>query len=87
MIASSIGLAGLLFLHPEIATIAFRFLWISAALAYLFVLILGSLTDARTSRSALGHVLLFPGIVNMIVMIVALFPDHPAGVAAPARSA
>ncbi|MEO7017301.1 MAG: glycosyltransferase [Leifsonia sp.] len=74
MIASSIGLAGLLFLHPEIATIAFRFLWISAALAYLFTLILGSLTDARTSRKALGHVLLFPGIVNMIVMIVALFP-------------
>ena len=52
----------------------FRVLWISAALAYLFVLILGSLTDGRTSRKELGHILLFPGIVNMLVMLTALFP-------------
>jgi cellulose synthase/poly-beta-1,6-N-acetylglucosamine synthase-like glycosyltransferase len=74
MIASSIGLAALLFLQPAIATTAFRFLWISASLAYIFILILGALTDARTSRRAWVSVLLFPGIVNMIVMLVALFP-------------
>ncbi|MFF1879493.1 glycosyltransferase [Leifsonia sp. NPDC058230] len=74
MIVSSIGLAALLFLQPPIATTAFRFLWISAALAYIFILTLGSLTDARTSRRAWVAVLLFPGIVNMIVMLVALFP-------------
>lgn len=74
MIISSIGLAGLLFLQNELATGIFRALWISASLAYLFVLILGSLTDARTTKRELGHVLLFPGIINMIVMITALFP-------------
>ncbi|MBW8870966.1 MAG: glycosyltransferase family 2 protein [Leifsonia sp.] len=74
MIMSSIGLAGLLFLQNELATGIFRALWISASLAYLFVLILGSLTDARTTKRELGHVLLFPGIINMIVMITALFP-------------
>jgi cellulose synthase/poly-beta-1,6-N-acetylglucosamine synthase-like glycosyltransferase len=74
MIVSSVGLAGLLFLQSELATGIFRVLWISAALAYLFVLILGSLTDAPTTKKELGHVLLFPGIVNMIVMITALFP-------------
>ncbi|MFF1573400.1 glycosyltransferase [Leifsonia sp. NPDC058292] len=74
MIVSSIGLVGLLFLHPEIATTAFRALWIGASLAYIFILVLGALTDARTSRRAWGHVLLFPGIVNTLVMIVALFP-------------
>ncbi|MFP3466667.1 glycosyltransferase [Leifsonia sp. SIMBA_070] len=74
MILSSIGLAGLLFLQNEVATGVFRVLWISAALAYLFVLILGSLTDATTTKRELGHVLLFPGIINMLVMITALFP-------------
>ncbi len=74
MIVSSIGLAGLLFLQAEFATNVFRVLWISAALAYLFILILGSLTDAKTSKRELGQILLFPGIVNILVMLTALFP-------------
>lgn len=74
MILSSVGLAGLLFLQDELATNVFRVLWISAALAYLFVLILGSQTDGATTKHTLGHVLLFPGIVNMLVMVTALFP-------------
>jgi cellulose synthase/poly-beta-1,6-N-acetylglucosamine synthase-like glycosyltransferase len=74
MVVSSIGLIGLLFLQSEFATTVFRILWISAALAYTFVLILGSLTDTRTSRRAIGHILLFPGIINMLVMLTALFP-------------
>ena len=74
MILSAIGLAGLLFLEDGLATGIFRVLWISAALAYLFVLILGAQTDGSTTKRELGHVLLFPGIVNMIVMITALFP-------------
>jgi cellulose synthase/poly-beta-1,6-N-acetylglucosamine synthase-like glycosyltransferase len=74
MIASSIGLAGLLFLQPNVATTVFRVLWIAAALAYIFILVLGAMTDLRTTRKAWGHVLLFPGIVNTLVMIVALFP-------------
>jgi len=74
MVISSIGLAGLLFLHSGFATTVFRILWISAALAYLFVLILGSQTDAVTTRREVGHVMLFPGIVNMLVMLTALFP-------------
>ncbi|WP_158868247.1 glycosyltransferase family 2 protein [Leifsonia sp. AG29] len=75
MIASSIGLAGLLFLQAPFAAQVFRVLWISAALAYLFVLILGSATDGATTRKELGSVILFPGIINMIVMLVALFPS------------
>lgn len=74
MVTSAIGLAGLLFLQNGLATSVFRVLWISAALAYLFVLVLGSLTDATTSKRELGHILLFPGIINMLVMITALFP-------------
>ncbi|MGH1526280.1 glycosyltransferase [Leifsonia sp. L25] len=74
MITSSIGLAGLLFLHSDVATGVFRVLWISAALAYLFVLILGAQTDGSTTKHTLGHVLLFPGIINMLVMVTALFP-------------
>ncbi len=74
MITSSIGLAGLLFLQDEVATGVFRILWISAALSYLFVLILGAQTDGSTTKHTIGHVLLFPGIINMIVMVTALFP-------------
>jgi len=74
MITSAIGLAGLLFLQDELATGVFRVLWISAALAYLFVLILGAQTDGSTTKHTLGHVLLFPGIINMLVMVTALFP-------------
>lgn len=74
MVASSIGLVGLLFLQSDLATGVFRFLWISAALAYIFVLVMGSLTDTLTSRKVIGHILLFPGIVSMLVMLTALFP-------------
>lgn len=74
MIVSSVGLAGLLFLQDELATGVFRILWISAALSYLFVLLLGAQTDISTTKHTIGHVLLFPGIVNMLVMITALFP-------------
>lgn len=74
MVLSSAGLAGLLLLHSEVAATTFRILWISAALAYVFVLTLGSLSDARTSRREIGHILLFPGIINMLVMLTALFP-------------
>jgi len=74
MIVSSVGLAGLLFLQDELATGVFRILWISAALSYLFVLILGAQTDGSTTKHTIGHVLLFPGIVNMLVMVTALFP-------------
>jgi cellulose synthase/poly-beta-1,6-N-acetylglucosamine synthase-like glycosyltransferase len=74
MIVSSVGLAGLLFLQDELATGVFRVLWISAALSYLFVLILGAQTDTATTKHTVGHVILFPGIVNMVVMVTALFP-------------
>ena len=74
MIASSIGLVGLEFLHSGFAATVFRILWIAAALAYIFVLVLGSSTDSAVSRKELGHILLFPGIVNMLVMLTALFP-------------
>ena len=75
MILSSIGLLGLLLLHSEIALVAFRALWIFAACAFVFILALGAQVDSQLARRNWRELFTFPGIISMLVMLTAFFPQ------------
>jgi cellulose synthase/poly-beta-1,6-N-acetylglucosamine synthase-like glycosyltransferase len=74
MVTSSIGLLGLLLINSEVALEVFRALWITAAVTYTFTLAIAAQLDRKLSYNAWREVLLFPGILNMIVMLTAFFP-------------
>ena len=75
MILSSIGLLGLLIMRSELAATTFQFLWISAAATFIFILAYGAQLDSRLSRSSWRELLSFPGILSMLVMLTAFFPN------------
>ncbi len=74
MVLSSIGLLGLLLLHSDLASVAFKTLWVSAACTYVFILALGSQLDRKLAANSWREVVTFPGIISMLVMLTALFP-------------
>lgn len=75
MILSSIGLLGLLFMRSDLAATTFQFLWISAAATFIFILAYGSQLDSRLARSSWRELVTFPGILSMLVMLTAFFPN------------
>ena len=75
MILSSIGLLGLLLMRSELAATTFQILWISAAATFIFILAYGAQLDGRLSRSSWRELLTFPGILSMLVMLTAFFPN------------
>ncbi len=68
------GWSGLYFLHSDLATIVFRALWIIAALGYAYGLTLSTQLDPKVGRRSWREVLLFPGLISVVIMIVAVFP-------------
>jgi cellulose synthase/poly-beta-1,6-N-acetylglucosamine synthase-like glycosyltransferase len=74
MVLSSVGLLGLLLMHSTIAATVFRSLWISAAVTFAFTLAIAAQLDSRITRPAWREVISFPGIISMIVMLMAFFP-------------
>ena len=74
MILSSIGLLGLFFLQSTLAIEAFRGLWIVAAVGYIYGLVLSTQLDPKVGRRSLREAVLFPGLVSMVIMAVAVFP-------------
>jgi len=74
MILSSIGLVGLLLLQSDLASTVFRALWVTAALTYIFSMLIGVQLDGRIARLSWREAFLFPGAISFVVMIAALFP-------------
>src|SRR5690606_19808539 len=52
----------------------FEVLWISAALAYVFAMILGVQLDRRVGLMSWREAFMFPGALSFVVMLAALFP-------------
>ena len=75
MILSSIGLLGLLLLQSGFAVVAFRTLWIFAACAFVFILALGAQVDSQLARRNWRELFTFPGLISMLVMLTAFFPQ------------
>ncbi|MDH6181940.1 cellulose synthase/poly-beta-1,6-N-acetylglucosamine synthase-like glycosyltransferase [Microbacteriaceae bacterium SG_E_30_P1] len=74
MVASSVGLLGLLALGSNLAVVAFQGLWGLATATYFYSIVLALQLDRMIARQAWLEAILFPGILSMLVMITAFFP-------------
>lgn len=74
MITGSIGLVALYALDSAQAFAAFRWLWLANVAAYLFIAVYTLLIDPGTARRTWLAAILFPGVVNAVVMVALLLP-------------
>jgi cellulose synthase/poly-beta-1,6-N-acetylglucosamine synthase-like glycosyltransferase len=74
MITSSLSLLTLYFTGSPDAWPVFRVLWITNAVTYLFITGFSVLMDPQTGRHAWRQALLFPGLVNLLIIGVSCFP-------------
>jgi cellulose synthase/poly-beta-1,6-N-acetylglucosamine synthase-like glycosyltransferase len=74
MITSSAALLTLYFSGSASAWPAFRVLWIANAVTYLFITASSVLMDPQTGRHAWRQALLFPGLVNLVIIVYSCFP-------------
>ncbi len=74
MITSSASLLTLYFAGSPDAWPVFRVLWITNAVTYLFITGCAVLMDPQTGRHAWRQALLFPGLVNLVIIADSCFP-------------
>lgn len=74
MITSSISLLTLYFANFPQAWLAFHLLWIINAVTYIFITLFSVLIDPVTGRHAWREAVMFPGAVNLSIIIYACFP-------------
>jgi cellulose synthase/poly-beta-1,6-N-acetylglucosamine synthase-like glycosyltransferase len=74
MIVSSAALLALYFAGSPSAWPAFRVLWISNAVTYIFITGFALLIDPSTARRCWRQAVMFPGVVNMAIIVYTCFP-------------
>jgi cellulose synthase/poly-beta-1,6-N-acetylglucosamine synthase-like glycosyltransferase len=74
MITSSAALIILFYADFPRAWLAFHLLWIINAATYIFITVTALLTDPQTARHTWRQALVFPGAVNLAVIIYTCFP-------------
>ena len=74
MIACSAALLTLYFAGSPNAWPAFRVLWVTNAATYLFITGFALLVDPQTARHGWRQALLFPGVVNLVIIGESCFP-------------
>jgi cellulose synthase/poly-beta-1,6-N-acetylglucosamine synthase-like glycosyltransferase len=74
MITSSAALVTLYFANFPRAWLAFHLLWIINAATYIFITIFALLIDPQTARHTWRQALVFPGAVNVAIIIYSCFP-------------
>jgi GT2 family glycosyltransferase len=81
MITSSAALLTLYFAGSPQAWPAFRVLWVTNAVTYLFITGFALLIDPQTARHAWRQGILFPGLVNLAIIVESCFPEvvHAVG--------
>jgi cellulose synthase/poly-beta-1,6-N-acetylglucosamine synthase-like glycosyltransferase len=87
LIGASAALITLYYVDQSVAWQAFRVLWISNVLTYLFITIFALLIDPGTGRHVWREAVLFPGVISLIIMLAALAPAPLRFVAYHALSA
>lgn len=75
MVLSSVGLIGLYFLHSSSAALVFRATWALAAATYVYSIALAVQLDGKTGLRSWREAILFPGLISIVVMITAFFPN------------
>ena len=74
MVLSSLALVALWFIDFDAADAAFRALWITSALGWVFTTTFTLLLDAKVARRTLLQATMFGGLISLVIMAVALVP-------------
>ncbi len=74
MISSSVSLITLYFASFPQAWLAFHILWIINAVTYIFITLFSVLIDPQTGRHVWREAIMFPGAVNLCIIIYTCFP-------------
>jgi cellulose synthase/poly-beta-1,6-N-acetylglucosamine synthase-like glycosyltransferase len=78
MVWGSLALVGLYFVNTPLTWRVFDLLWLTNAISYVFITCYTLLIDPQVGRRTWTEALLFPGIINFLIMISAIFtrPMH-----------
>jgi cellulose synthase/poly-beta-1,6-N-acetylglucosamine synthase-like glycosyltransferase len=75
MVLSSAALVTLFLLDRSVSVDAFRALWVVNLIAYLLITLSTFALDASTARRVWLEGLLFPGLISLLIIAYAAFPD------------
>jgi cellulose synthase/poly-beta-1,6-N-acetylglucosamine synthase-like glycosyltransferase len=76
MITTSIALNALYFLNASLSWQFFRIFSLISFATYLFTTFYSFCIDPKTSKRVWFEGIMFPGLISLINMLVAVFPDH-----------
>jgi cellulose synthase/poly-beta-1,6-N-acetylglucosamine synthase-like glycosyltransferase len=74
MMLASASLVVLYFLDYQLAWTAFRVLWLTNVITYVFITSFTLLIDPETGRRTWRQALMFPGAINVVIMLAAVAP-------------
>jgi cellulose synthase/poly-beta-1,6-N-acetylglucosamine synthase-like glycosyltransferase len=81
MICASASLVTLYFIDFQLAWAAFHILWLTNVITYVFITSFTLLIDPATGRRTWRQALLFPGAVNVTILLAAILPGPLAWLA------
>ena len=74
MVCASASLVTLFFIDSHLAWVAFHVLWLVNVVTYVFITSFALLIDPQMARRTWKEALLFPGAVNVLILLAAILP-------------
>ena len=74
MVCASASLVTLFFINRHLAFTAFHVLWLVNVVTYVFITSFAMLIDPQMARRTWKQALLFPGVVNVVILLAAVLP-------------
>ncbi len=74
MVCASASLVTLFFINRHLAFTAFHVLWLVNVATYVFITSFALLIDPQMARRTWKQALLFPGVINVIILLAAVLP-------------
>jgi cellulose synthase/poly-beta-1,6-N-acetylglucosamine synthase-like glycosyltransferase len=74
MVCASASLVTLFFINRHLAFTAFHVLWLVNVATYVFITSFALLIDPQMARRTWRQALLFPGVVNVVILLAAVMP-------------
>jgi len=80
MVLASASLVILFFIDYQLAWAAFHVLWLTNVITYIFITSFALAIDPGVGRHAWKEALMFPGVINVIILLAAILPGPAAWV-------
>ena len=74
MVLASASLVTLYFIDYDLAWAAFHILWLTNVITYVFITSFALLIDPATARRTWVQAVLFPGAINVLILLAAILP-------------